>query len=164
MTKLFFAMALLLASFAAFAQQASELGKQDLAKLVPQNYFFAGQTASTQTRNAGGVKVGDKMVLFALVDNSGYSTGVQQKYQGLLITQVPLKVGDKTIPPGSYGFGTPSADHFNVLDINANEIAGGPVSAASTDQRAVPLRVTSKGDSVVLSLGKRAFTFGVAQQ
>jgi hypothetical protein len=156
--------ALLLSCCAAFAQQASEIGKQDLAKLIPQNYFFAGQTASTQVRNAGGVKIGDKVVLFALVDNSGYSTGIQQKYQGLLITQVPLKVGDKTVQPGSYGFGTPTAEHFNVLDINATEIAGGAVTAADAQQRAVPLRVTSKEDSIVLSLGKRVFTFGLAQQ
>ena len=34
-----------------------------------------------------------KMVIAALVDASGYSTAIQQKYQGLLITETKLTIG-----------------------------------------------------------------------
>ena len=144
---------------------AQALSKQELSQLVPQNYFFAGQTATSQTRNSGGVRFADKkIVLLALVDNSGYSSGVQQKYQGLLITEVPLKVGDKTVPAGSYGFGMPSADQFVVLDINANEIASGQATTDSNMKRPVPLRVASSGDTVTVSMGRKTFSLSRASQ
>ena len=61
--------------------------------LVPATVFFRGQVASVQARNAGGVKLADGMfVLCALVDTSGYSTAVQQKYQGYFITEVALDI------------------------------------------------------------------------
>ncbi|MBV9669496.1 MAG: hypothetical protein JOZ43_00945, partial [Acidobacteriales bacterium] len=93
-------------------------------------------------------------------DNSGYSTGIQQKYQGLLITEVPLEVEGKIVPPGSYGFGTSSETHYDILDINANEIAGGTVQPADASKnRPVPLRVTLNPDnSVTVAMGKRAFS------
>jgi len=57
--------------------------------------------SSVQLRNAVGFKGPEgKMVLAALVDASGYSTAIQQKYQGLLITEVKLNIGGSTLPPG----------------------------------------------------------------
>lgn len=151
---------LLLSAFApAQTGKTHELAKQELQQLIPQNYFFAGQTATTQLRNAGGIRFADNhLLLLALVDNSGYSTGIQQKYQGLLITEVALDVDGKTVPPGSYGFGTSSETHYDVLDINADEIAGGNVQQADAKTRAVPLRVSLNSDqSVTVAMGKRAF-------
>ncbi|MEO8725755.1 MAG: hypothetical protein ABI383_06485 [Acidobacteriaceae bacterium] len=135
-----------------------ELSKAELARLIPASYFFAGQTASTQLRNAGGVRFNDgKFLLIALVDNSGYSSGLAQKYQGLLITQVALDFDGSTIEPGSYGFGSPAANHVGILDINANEIAGG-ATAASPNPRPVPLRLTVGDSGIIVSLNKRSFT------
>ena len=37
-----------------------------------------------------------KMTLAALVDASGYSTAIQQKYQGMLITETKLNIGGST--------------------------------------------------------------------
>ncbi len=137
---------------------AQELAKAELAQLIPASYFFAGQTATTQIRNSGGVRFADhKMILLALVDNSGYSSGVAQKYQGLLITEVPLQIGGKTVPPGSYGFGLPAPDHMGVLDINANEIAGENTSELPADQRPVPLHVTGFGGRGRGQRGKTQF-------
>jgi len=51
-------------------------------------------------------------VLAGLVDTSGYSTGVASKYQGYLITEVPLKIGGKRLPAGAYGFGFLDAASF----------------------------------------------------
>jgi len=68
---------------------ASILKAPDMDKLLPATVFFRGQVASVQARNSGGIKLPDGMfVEAALVDTSGYSTGIQQKYQAYLITEV----------------------------------------------------------------------------
>ena len=77
----------------AVAQQASKhmLSKDELKKAVPAEYFFRGQKAPVQVRNSAGFQLADgKMMLAALVDASGYSTAIQQKYQGMLITETTL--------------------------------------------------------------------------
>ena len=160
MKKIFLLLVLLCSTCFGWAQQtAKELSKTELAQLVPTNYFFAGQTATTQVRNAGGVRFEDgKLLLLALVDNSGYSTGVAQKYQGLLITEVVLEVNGKTVPPGSYGFGLPSPDHVGILDINGSEIAGDSATAAAGSERAVPLHVMVSTGKIVVNIGKRSFS------
>lgn len=69
---------------AAAAQQAPSnhvLSSDEVRKVVPR------QKAPVELRNAVGFQLSNtKMVLAALVDASGYSTAIQQKYQGLLIT------------------------------------------------------------------------------
>src|ERR1700739_2642629 len=92
----------------ALGQQVSKhvLSSDELKKAVPTEYFFRGQKAPVQLRNAVGFQVPDgKMMLAALVDASGYSTAIQQKYQGMFITESKLEIGDSTLPPGEYGFG-----------------------------------------------------------
>src|SRR3981081_415159 len=61
------------------------------SKLLPETVFFRGQVAPTQLRNSGGVRFADDLyMLVALVDNSGYSTSVREKYQAYLLTEAPL--------------------------------------------------------------------------
>jgi hypothetical protein len=91
---------------AADASGARVLTPQDLSNLLPATVFFRGQVASVQARNSGGVKFADGMlVMCALVDTSGYSTAVQQKYQGYFITEVTLDIDGQTLRPGAYGVG-----------------------------------------------------------
>ena len=52
-------------------------------KLFPEHVFFRGQVASAQLRNTGDVHFADDLyVLAGLVDSSGYSTAIKEKYQG----------------------------------------------------------------------------------
>jgi len=44
-------------------------------------------------------------MLAGLVDNSGYSTGIREKYQAYLITEAALQFGAQTLKPGAYGVG-----------------------------------------------------------
>ena len=88
----------------AVAQQASKhvLSADELKKTVPAEFFFRGQKAPVQMRNAVGFQLADgKMALAALVDASGYSTAIQQKYQGLLITESKLNIGGTSLAPAS---------------------------------------------------------------
>jgi len=43
-----------------------------------------------------------------MVDNSGYSSGLRQKYQAYLLTEVPLLIDGQSVKPGAYGFGSSS--------------------------------------------------------
>src|SRR6202051_4933450 len=114
---------LLLAS--AVAQQVSRhvLSGDELKKAVPAEYFFRGQKAPVQVRNAVGFQLADgKMMLAALVDASGYSTAIQQKYQGLLITEAKLNIGGSELAPGQYGFGFTADNKFVVMDVGNNDV------------------------------------------
>ena len=115
---------LLLAATVAAAQGPSHvLSADDVKKAVPTEYFFRGQKAPVQLRNAVGFQLSEgKMVLAALVDASGYSTAIQQKYQGLLITETKLIIGGATLVPGQYGFGFTAAGKFVVMDVANNDL------------------------------------------
>ena len=115
-------------------------------KLMPDKVFFRGQVASVQGRNSGGVRFADGfLVLSALVDSSGYSSGLKEKYQGYLITEVNIAVGGKILKPGAYGFGFIEANKFVVMDLGANEVF--VVSSAKDTElnHPVPLQVTDAG-------------------
>lgn len=88
---------------AALAQNVAQhlLSPDELKKAVPSEFFFAGQKAPTQLRNAIGFETaGGKFTFAALVDASGYSTAIQQKYQGMLVTESKLNIGGSELPPG----------------------------------------------------------------
>jgi hypothetical protein len=121
---------------------ASILNAVDAAKAIPATVFFRGQVASVQARNSGGVKLPDGMlVLCALVDTSGYSTAVQQKYQGYFITEAALDINGQTLKPGAYGVGFIEGTKFIVMDLGAHDLftASGIRDAAL--KRPTPLQV-----------------------
>ncbi len=140
------------------AQQASEhmLTSDELTKVVPAEYFFWGQKATVQLRNAVGFQLADgKMALAALVDTSGYSSGIQQKYQGMLITDVKLNIGGSGLVPGQYGFGFTADGKFVVMDVASNDVLG---TASQTDEalhRPVPLKLVEDGAGYKLYAGKK---------
>jgi hypothetical protein len=101
---------------------ATVLTAADAQKLLPASVFYSGQSATTQLRNSGGVKFADGFyVLATLVDTSGYSTGIQAKYQAYFITEVPLKVGGQNLAAGIYGVGF-VGDKFVVTDVGAHDL------------------------------------------
>jgi hypothetical protein len=98
---------------------AAEIGD----KLFPDKVFFRGQVGSVQARNSGGVRFADDLlVMAALVDASGYASGIKEKYQGYLITEVPLDINGQTLKPGAYGFGFVENDKLVVMDLGANDV------------------------------------------
>lgn len=148
---------ILVALSSASAQQAKHLLSADeLKKAVPSEFFFRGQKAPVQLRNAVGFQLADgKMAMAALVDASGYSTAIQQKYQGLLITESKLSIGGTTLAPGQYGFGFTSDGKFAVMDVANNDVLS---TASQTDadlQHAVPLKLVEDGAGYKLFAGKK---------
>jgi hypothetical protein len=91
--------------------------------LFPDKVFFRGKTAAAQLRNAAGVRFADGMFfLAALVDNSGYSTAIKEKYQAYILTEVAVDIGGIKLPAGSYGIGWLKDGKFVVMDLGAHEI------------------------------------------
>jgi hypothetical protein len=111
-------------------------------KIFPPTVFFRGQTAPVQMRNTAGVHFADGFYFLAgLVDNSGYSSGVREKYQGYLITEVSLEIGGQSLKPGAYGFGYLSDGKFVVLDLGNNELLQTPSQRDAEIKHPVPFQI-----------------------
>lgn len=146
---------MLLMGLAAQGAGAQVLGRDEAAKILPAGVFYRGQSATLQSRNAAGIRVpGGKLVLAALVDTSGYSTGVAERYQGYLITEVPLRVGDAKLAPGSYGFGFIAGNRAVVMDVGANELLNVGTKRDDEMKRPSPLQIVQEGGGYRLYLGR----------
>jgi hypothetical protein len=148
----------LLASLLLSAAEPSPgvLGAEDLKRVVPASYFFRGQSASVQLRNAAGFRAADgKLVLAGLVDTSGYSSDVAEKYQGFLITEIKLSIEGSELPPGQYGFGFSKQAKFVVMDVGANDLLNVDSHVDDKLQRAVPLKIVADQGSFRLYAGKK---------
>jgi len=151
--------ALFLVPLAAQAQAAAPgvLDAAQAGKLLPASVYFDGQTATTQLRNSAGVRFADgRLVLAVLVDSSGYSGAVQQKYQGYLLTEVPLDFGGHRLPAGAYGMGVvqaprqhlPPADSVSstngqlyIMDIGNHDLFHFTAMQDTGMHRPVPLQI-----------------------
>jgi hypothetical protein len=131
---------------ASATKPAAVLKAADTTNLMPAQVFFRGQSASVQMRNSGGIRYADgTFTLMALVDTSGYSSGIQQRYQAYLITEVPLELGDgseaRKLIPGAYGVGFIQNDRFVVMDLGANELLNVGSHHDAELHRPMPLQV-----------------------
>ncbi len=142
----------------AAAQNAAKhvLTSDELKKAVPAEFFYRGQKAPVQLRNAVGFQLADgKMALAALVDASGYSTAIQQKYQGMLITEAKLKIGGSELAPGEYGFGFTADGKFVVMDVANSDVLSTASQVDSELKRPVPLKLVEDGGAYKLYAGKK---------
>ena len=145
---------------AVLAALVAQVGAQVLAgdqvrKLAPSNYYFAGQSAAVQARNTAGLKnSAGKILLAGLVDTSGYSTSIQEKYQGFLITETKLTFDGGMLEPGQYGFGFKDGK-FIVMNVAATDLLS--VGSQSDDkvQHPVPLKIEKDGDGYRLYAGRK---------
>jgi hypothetical protein len=141
----------------ALAQKAAQhvLSADELKTVVPADFFYRGQKAPVQLRNAAGFQTADGKITFvALVDASGYSTSIQQKYQGLLITESKLSIGGSELPAGEYGCGF-TADKFVVMNVANEDVLSVPYQTDAELKRPVPLKMVEDGGSFKLYAGKK---------
>jgi hypothetical protein len=140
------------------AQQVAKhvLSADELKKAVPEEYFYRGQKAPVQLRNSVGFQLADgKMMLAALVDASGYSTAVQQKYQGMLATEVKLNIGGSSLAPGQYGFGFTSDGKFVVMNVANDDVLSVSWQNDAELKRPVPLKLVEDGEGYKLYGGRK---------
>jgi hypothetical protein len=146
---------IVLVALACAQLSAQVLAADALKKAVPSSFFYAGQNAPVQMRNSVGLKNGaGKFVLAGLVDTSGYSTAIQEKYQGFLITETKLTFDGGTLEPGAYGFGFKDGK-FMVSNIAGTDLLSVASKSDEELKRPVPLKLEKDGASYRLYAGKQ---------
>ena len=130
---------------------------------VPTDFYLVGEHIPVQKRNAVLLKTekGSRVVL-ALLDTSGYSSQVQQKYVGMLISEGKISVCGNSIGVGSYGFGLdrPTAPSnvdakFMLYNQAGEKVGECAVKKDESLKQPKPLGVTTaKGAPAKISLGK----------
>jgi len=146
---------MVLVALACSQLMAQVLGADELKKAVPSSFFFAGQSAPVQMRNSVGLKnAAGKVVLAGLVDVSGYSTGIQEKYQGFLLTETKVSFDGQTLEPGAYGFGFKDGK-FIVMNLASTDVLS--VASQNDEQlkRPVPLKLEKDGTAYRLYAGRK---------
>ena len=73
---------------------------------IPNDFYLEGNRIPVEKRNAALLKTpaGARLVL-ALIDTTGYSSQVKQKYIGMVITEGQVSMCSVPLSVGSYGFG-----------------------------------------------------------
>ncbi|HEX4321447.1 MAG TPA: hypothetical protein VHZ52_11125 [Acidobacteriaceae bacterium] len=142
------------------AAQGTVLNAAEATKLLPASVYFKGQSATTQLRNSGGVKFANgSYVLAVMVDTSGYSSDVQQKYQAYFITEEPIKIEGHDLPAGIYGVGFVPGDKFVVLDVGAHDLFFVGSHKDEAMKRPMPLKVVAEGGGFRLYAGRNFVSF-----
>jgi len=138
---------------------------QITATLFPERVFFAGKTAPTQMRNTAGVHFADGTYLLAgLIDSSGYATAVKQKYQGYLLTEVPLEIGGQHVAPGAYGFGFLAGGKFLLMDLGAHDLFQVDSNHDTAIKRPVPFQIlAAEGGGYLIYNGRNSVEFKRAE-
>jgi hypothetical protein len=134
---------------------AQILTGEQIKKVAPNSFFFAGQSAAVQMRNAVGLKnSAGKLALAGLVDTSGYSTAIAEKYQGFLITETKLSFDGGALEAGAYGFGFKDGK-FTVMNLAGTDVLS--IASQNDDQlkHPVPLKFEKDGAAYRLYAGRK---------
>ncbi len=142
----------------AASQPTGVLSQPLTEKLLPASVLYKGQQAPVQIRNSGALRLPDgSLIITSMVDSSGYSTGVRERYQFFLYTEHALKFGGRTLTPGFYGGGFLQDNTFLITDISGHEVLTTPTTTDPDFKRPRPLQMLTAPDgSFRLYLG-RAF-------
>jgi hypothetical protein len=142
-------------ALAALQASAQILTAEQAKKSAPTTFFFAGQSAAVQARNTVGLKnSAGKFVLAGLVDTSGYSTAIAEKYQGFLITETKLSFDGGSLEPGAYGFGFKDGK-FTVMNVAGTDVASTASQSDDAVKHPVPLKFEKAADGYRLYAGKK---------
>ena len=152
--------ALTLASVPAVAQVEKLEGKAFDGAYV-RDFYLEGNAIPTQKRNTVMLKGADgKRLVFSLLDTTGYSTEIQQKYVGMLIFERPVTLGSAKVGAGAYGFGLKKPQPpegpgtLFVYDVGGTKVAEAAASHDADIARPVPLQVVTKDGKSRLYAGR----------
>jgi len=150
------AIALLVVAGSATAQErATVLTGAELTRVVPTGFYFQGLSAPTQMRNAAAARFGTtRHVIAGLVDTSGYSADVREKYVGFLITDSDIALNGKSLPAGAYGFGFANEGKITVMDLAGKDLLSVAITNDKDLRRPRPLTMTADAGGVRLYSGK----------
>lgn len=136
------------------------LAGAELTRVVPTSFYFEGQSAATQMRNSAAARLAkNRHVIAGLVDTSGYSSEVREKYQGFFITDSPITVGGQQLDTGAYGFGFTSDGKMNILDVGGKQVLSVEAHNDKELKRPRPLMMVKASDGVRLYNGRNYVLF-----
>ena len=128
---------------------------QQVARIVPAAFYFQGQSAPTQMRNATAMRLGeDRHVIAGLVDTSGYAAEVRAKYEGFLITDLPITINGEALGIGAYGFGFSNDGKFSVMNIAGDQMLSVATTKDNALKRPRPLMMAESDNGIRLYSGK----------
>ena len=140
---------------AAVPQDGVVLTGAEFTKVVPTTFYFEGQSAPTQMRNAVAARFGAKRYVIAgMVDTSGYSSEVRAKYEGFFITDSPIMLGDSQVGVGAYGFGFSNDGKLNLFDVGGNKFLSVSTTTDKDLKRPRPLTMIKAAGGIRLYSGK----------
>jgi len=168
--KRFYVLALLLAAMLPVALRAQGSYEVVTGKTfdgaVVKDFYLEGNAIPVQKRNAVLVTTpAGARVLLAKIDTSGYSSQIQQKYEGMIISEGNFTVCGLKVGVGSFGFGhsKPVATSSEDMKLSVYDQAGGKLGECAGKKDAAmtqpkPLQVVAgKGQAAKLYLGRYAF-------
>ena len=134
---------------------------QQIARVVPPGFYFQGQSAPTQMRNASAMRLGeDRYVIAGLVDTSGYAAEVRAKYEGFLIADLPITINGEELGIGAYGFGFSNDGKLNIMNIAGDQILSVATTKDNELKRPRPLMMTEAGGGIRFYSGKQYAVIG----
>ncbi len=150
------AIALFVIAASAVAQdRAAVLTGNELTRVVPTGFYFQGLSAPTQMRNAAATRFGTtRHVIAGLVDTSGYSADVREKYVGFLITDSDITLNGESLTAGAYGFGFATEGKMTVMDLAGKDLLSVPITNDKELKRPRPLMMTADAGGVRLYSGR----------
>lgn len=126
-----------------------------LTRVVPPGFYYSGQSAPTQMRNAAAARFGaNRYVVAGLVDTSGYSADIRASYEGFLITDSTVAVQNETLSAGAYGFGFTDDGKLNIYDVGGHSVLSVAVEKDARLRRPRPLMMQKLADGVRLYSGR----------
>jgi len=137
------------------AQDPVVVPQEDLARVVPAGFYYEGQVAPTQMRNAAAVRIREKKhVIVALVDNSGYASEVREKIEGFWATDVPVRIGGRNLAVGVYPFGVTREGVLNIYDLAGTLQFSVKTSRDAGLRDPRPLAMVKAGDGIRFYRGR----------
>ena len=131
------------------------LAGAELTRVVPTSFYFQGLSAPTQTRNSAAARFGtDRYVISGLVDTSGYSADIREKYVGFLITDSEITLNGTSLPAGAYGFGFGTEGKLTVMDIGGKDLLSVDITNDKALRRPRPLMMAADPGGVRLYNGR----------
>ena len=135
--------------------RATILTGADLTKVVPTGFYFQGLSAPTQMRNSAAARFGaNRFVITGLVDTSGYSADVREKYVGFLITDSEITLNGTSLPAGAYGFGFGTEGKLTVMDLAGKDLLSVDITNDKELRRPRPLMMAADPGGVRLYNGR----------
>ncbi|HZT70047.1 MAG TPA: hypothetical protein VFC10_09935 [Terriglobia bacterium] len=136
---------------------------QAFNKVIPRDFVLEENAIPTEKRNSALVLTpSGARVIAGLLDTSGYSSQVQEKYLGMLIVEGKLNVCGNPVAIGSYGFGLAKShgaaegqgSRFMLYNQAGARVAECPAEWDAKIKTPRPLQVVTSGKTARLYLGR----------